>query len=143
LLQVSLESLLRKVVRILKIHTELLIKPDLSFMVIVIDNLISSQFLAAWTCADEETILAGVCFVGSLANRYDKGICQPFEGDAYRRVAFACNVLNLRSKSVGDVDPFSIPSSDTPRNIRSPDELVQATISFASESDIDSLNSIR
>jgi hypothetical protein len=56
--------------------------------------------------ADEETVLAGVWFVGSLSNRYDKNIYNRLEGDAYRRVAFACNILNMGSESVGDVDPL-------------------------------------
>ena len=76
-------------------------------MVKVIDNLVTSQFLAAWTRADEETVLAGVWFVDSLVNRYDKGIYQLLKSDVYRRIAFACNVLNPGSESVGDVDPIS------------------------------------
>ena len=143
MLHVSLEFLLRKVIRILKIHTKLLIKPDLPFVVKVIDDLISPHFLAAWTRADEETVLAGIWFVSPLANRYDKDICHPLEDDAYWRVAFACDVLNLRSESLVILTPFTMLSSDTPRNIRPPDELAKATISFASESDTNSSNSIK
>lgn len=107
LLQVSLESLIRKVVRMLKIHAELLIKPDIPFVVNIIGNLVTSQFPFAWTRADEETVLAGAWFVDSLANRYDKGIYQLLKSDVYRRIAFACNALNPGSESVGDVDPIS------------------------------------